>query len=350
MKYFLSVSFVLVLAFLFSQSTTAEGGVFLRTLKTGMSGEDVRELQKFLNTDDETRVSLSGAGSLGNETNYFGSATYHALVKFQEKHRDEILAPLGLTKGTGVFGLKTRILVLSKKERGAVQSVALKQPPTLTPPSVALAPPPQPVSLVNNIPPTVVTENPNLKHLEYAITEIKKIGKQDGVSSSDLVAVEQSLRDVAATSTDLTKKFLETVVTSQSQARIDILNTKLSVKPESFVGKLLVSLGIAKVAHAAVPVPFGGTVVFAAPCTCGPWAWLVVINPLPPSYATALSYILGTQVFLTNITPLTTPPHIAQSFLGEYIVAAPSCRMIVPPGCVVVPTWGTITPFVGSSL
>ncbi len=349
MKYFLSVSLVLVLILLFSQSVSAEGGVFLRTLKMGMSGDDVRELQKFLNADTETRVSLSGAGSLGNETNYFGPATHRALIAFQEKYRTEILSPLGLTQGTGVFGLKTRVLVLSKNKKRVTQNVTTTQP---LPPSSLVTPmqTPAPVSSVNTVT-LIVSMNPNLKNLEYAITEVKKIGAKEGVSSSDLALVEQSLRDVSATSTDLTKKFLETVVTSKAQAQIDVLNTKLSVKPNSFFGKVLVRLGVAKIAQAVAPVPFGGTVVFAAPCTCAPLAWLVVINPLPPSYATALSYILGTQVFMTNVAPLSViPPHIAQSFLGEYIVGAPTCRMVVPPGCVVVPTWGTISPFVGSSL
>lgn len=348
MKYFLSGSLVLVFTFLFSQGVYAEGGVFLRTLKMGMSGEDVRELQKFLNTDSETSVSLSGAGSLGNETNYFGTATHRALIAFQEKYRMDILSPLGLTQRTGVFGLKTRMFVLSKNERSVVQNVTPQQLTISS--SLATSPQtPTPISPVKNIT-SVISVNPNIKNLEYAITEVKKIGANEGVSSSDLALVEQSLRDVSATSTDLTKKFLETVVTSKKEARIDVLNTKLSVNSTGFIGKMLVSLGIAKIAYAAAPVPFGGTVVFAAPCTCDPKAWLVVINPLPPSYATALSYILGTQVYLTNITPSTSPPHIAQSFLGEYIGGVPSCRMVVPSGCVTVPTWGTISPFVGSSL
>lgn len=82
--------------------------VFARTLRPGMRGVDVLALQKFLNTDIETRIASAGAGSLGNETDYFGPATKTALIKFQEKYRGEVLAPFGLVSGTGILGIKTR--------------------------------------------------------------------------------------------------------------------------------------------------------------------------------------------------------------------------------------------------
>lgn len=81
---------------------------FTRTLYLGMRGSDVRELQKVFNADTETRIGETGPGSAGSETDYFGPATKRALIKFQEKYSGEILAPLGLPSGTGVFGAKTR--------------------------------------------------------------------------------------------------------------------------------------------------------------------------------------------------------------------------------------------------
>lgn len=53
-----------------------------RNLYQGLSGEDVRSLQKFLNSNGFT-VAVSGAGSVGNETTYFGPATTAAVIKFQ---------------------------------------------------------------------------------------------------------------------------------------------------------------------------------------------------------------------------------------------------------------------------
>ena len=65
--------------------TPAGGGDVLaltRNLYLGISGEDVRALQKYLNAKGYT-VAQEGAGSPGNETAYFGPATKAAVIKFQ---------------------------------------------------------------------------------------------------------------------------------------------------------------------------------------------------------------------------------------------------------------------------
>jgi len=69
-----------------------------RTLKYGMQGDDVKKLQVYLNTHNYL-VSVSGAGSLGNETNYFGLKTKQAVIKFQLAN--------GLV-GDGIVGSKTK--------------------------------------------------------------------------------------------------------------------------------------------------------------------------------------------------------------------------------------------------
>ncbi|HEX8947220.1 MAG TPA: peptidoglycan-binding protein [Candidatus Paceibacterota bacterium] len=83
---------------------------FPRSLKRGMSGEDVRTLQQFLNTQDVPIVA-EGPGSPGNETDYFGPRTEAALARFQEQNAAAILTPLGLTQGTGYFGPSTRAFI-----------------------------------------------------------------------------------------------------------------------------------------------------------------------------------------------------------------------------------------------
>ncbi|MDP2650373.1 MAG: peptidoglycan-binding domain-containing protein [bacterium] len=82
---------------------------FSRNLNIGDSGPEVKELQRFLNTlGPNTKVASSGAGSPGQESDYFGERTRAAVAAFQEQYANDILAPLGLPNGTGYFGQSTR--------------------------------------------------------------------------------------------------------------------------------------------------------------------------------------------------------------------------------------------------
>jgi hypothetical protein len=91
------------------------GYVFARNLRLGMTGDDVRILQKFLNAHGFA-VSATGPGSAGNETMLFGRGTMGAVTRFQNAHAKEVLAPGGLTSGTGYFGNMTRAYVNSLAE------------------------------------------------------------------------------------------------------------------------------------------------------------------------------------------------------------------------------------------
>jgi len=107
MKNFYTKLFCLLFLFIFVPFF-AFAYQFTKDLKIGDLNSDILELQKILNLDIGTIVSPSGAGSKGNETNYFGNLTKQAIVRFQEKYRDEILTPNGLAYGTGFVGMATR--------------------------------------------------------------------------------------------------------------------------------------------------------------------------------------------------------------------------------------------------
>lgn len=90
------------------QYGTASSITLTRNLSLGMTGSDVKALQQFLNSDPATAVALSGVGSKGNETTYFGPATQAAVIKFQNKYKSEVLTPAGLAYGNGYVGPMTR--------------------------------------------------------------------------------------------------------------------------------------------------------------------------------------------------------------------------------------------------
>jgi len=93
---------------------------FYRNLSRGDTGDDVRRLQELLNAHTGVQVSRYGPGSPGQETDYFGSKTHQAVIKFQNKYADEISATLGIATPFGYVDKQTRE-VLVKSSRGVVE-------------------------------------------------------------------------------------------------------------------------------------------------------------------------------------------------------------------------------------
>lgn len=88
--------------------------IFTRNLSLNVKGEDVRALQKYLNSHGYP-VSTAGTGSAGKESTVFGAKTAQALKLFQEANAQFILKPYNLSKGTGIFGTKTREYINAHK-------------------------------------------------------------------------------------------------------------------------------------------------------------------------------------------------------------------------------------------
>lgn len=74
---------------------------FKSNLQVGSQGNEVQELQKCLAKDPEVYPE-------GETTGYFGEKTRIAVVNFQEKYKEEVLTPYGLTQGTGRVLQSTR--------------------------------------------------------------------------------------------------------------------------------------------------------------------------------------------------------------------------------------------------
>lgn len=85
------------------EKTTSKKSAFqLKSdLKLNSQGTEVEELQKCL-------AKFSDIYPNGEVTGKFGKKTEEAVIKFQEKYKDEILKPAGLDKGTGQVGKTTR--------------------------------------------------------------------------------------------------------------------------------------------------------------------------------------------------------------------------------------------------
>ncbi|MEK7100560.1 MAG: peptidoglycan-binding protein [Patescibacteria group bacterium] len=75
---------------------------FVRDLYTGITGEDVRELQQYLNTHGFV-LATEGAGSPGNETTMYGARTRTAVAAYQKAN--------GIAPAVGYFGPRTRVHV-----------------------------------------------------------------------------------------------------------------------------------------------------------------------------------------------------------------------------------------------
>ena len=85
-----------------NKSSVVTKFIFKKNLSSGMVNNDVKELQKYLNTHGFV-VAKSGAGSPGHETTKFGAATRTALIKFQKAK--------GIKPANGLFGPLTRGVV-----------------------------------------------------------------------------------------------------------------------------------------------------------------------------------------------------------------------------------------------
>lgn len=297
------------LVFTFASHAAAE--TFSRNLKLGDSGADVLSLQKALNGDPDTRLTLSGPGSPGEETDYFGYLTKAAVERFQEKHSRDTLAPVGLGAPTGFVGPLTRKKLASLAAGGGAAPAPSRRPSADTPPASP--------------------SNPNLVNIDFYLEEVGKLERVQGVDEATIQEHARFIRDYAAsTSTDFRAQF-------ESELKRNL------TAPQSGFRKLIDPLlgWLAEPAQAITGAPFGGPIVYVYPCSCPPEIFSLGVGP--PSTAPVLNYAAGTQAFLSYNLPA------ARFLLGLYTPGVQSCWQFDILGCFPIPAAGQIQPMVGSS-
>lgn len=309
---------------------TALSITLILNLAFGASGPEVTTLQQMLNRDIDTRIAPSGPGSPGNETVYFGLLTKNAVIRFQEKHSSEILAPAGLTKGSGYVGSYTRSKL---NALSAVAKNTSAQPPA-TPSSTTTQ------AATNDT--STASQNPNLQNLDKAFAALDMAAARGNISAADIAVVKAQIKKQAsATTSDMRAAFLakiqrESQKTTQSRYP---LGKALAALEQAFD-----NLFMPEHALAGIDVPFGGALLWAEPCTCtAGTVWKIIIEPLPPTYVVDLDYVIGSQAFASYNTPFT------EELLGFYAPGVEVCWEIGTP-CWLNPGEGLITPVVGSSL
>jgi len=81
-----------------------DGFTFENNLKYGMSGDEVKYLQIVLKAEVGAPTYPDTVGATG----WFGPITKSSVIEFQEDYATDVLAPWGLTNGTGFVGSTSR--------------------------------------------------------------------------------------------------------------------------------------------------------------------------------------------------------------------------------------------------
>ena len=108
---------------------------YTRNLGIGSRGNDVIALQRGLSYD----------GNAVSSTGYFGPLTAAAVKAFQEKHAVYVLAPLGLSRGTGYFGSSTRTMFMAWYCIPSTPTAAMTSTEGIAPVILGIAPTSSPV-------------------------------------------------------------------------------------------------------------------------------------------------------------------------------------------------------------
>jgi peptidoglycan hydrolase-like protein with peptidoglycan-binding domain len=186
---------------------------FTRNLEVGTVGEDVRCLQKYLNSEGFV-IAEEGVGSPGNETNLFREKTKEAVIRWQTAQ--------GIYPATGYFGEKSR------SRFGSPVSTPGSQPatPPVTPP-IVVVPEPQ-VSLADkNALQAIVSAR---LAIEQALSDIKNAEKKDKNTEDAMDDIENAKAKMLLALYDYLDKKYATVIGHATAATEYARDARGSVK------------------------------------------------------------------------------------------------------------------------
>ena len=345
----LLVSAILTSGFLFlSTVSKVHAESFFRDLYVGSVGEDVRALQVLLNENTATQLALSGPGSPGQETHYFGVLTKLAVARFQNFNASSILTPVGLSQGTGFFGPSTRAHVARVISADVAKTFSKEEKKEDIEEEV--------VDLtLNTASKTKQLQETAREYFDdYAVLVRQEI--EESISSTEVDQVLESIENgieeadygvffekQESLSVDEILEKMRKAGASPTQETENVLREVLE-EPGPLT-RLFFDLILPERAYALTP--YGTLVNVPIPCVCtGGTVWQMYLTGyiygVPTEFT--LDYVVGTQGFLSYTIP------IAQHQLGYFIPGGASCVQGFPPACVPVPSFGTVSPVVGSSL
>lgn len=298
----------------------------LRDLKVGDRGEDVRELQQKLNTNLATRVSFTGLGSPGNETDYFGPATEAAVKRYQTAHAATVLAPANLNTATGYVGPLTRASLNTETSATyRTESVSTSYNQTSVAHQDEVLSEDVRFGMFLNKLRELNVNNPDIDNFDLVEEEIKTLVAERNLE--EVFNEENATRRQGRTIDEI----LEDVERNDLQVSLPLRDHIYALLKDLVPGP--------SIAHAQALIPFGGPIYYAFFCTCS-FTWLLFIGQ--PSFV-LLDYETGTQAFLNYNIPYTT------NTLGQYLpLGVSACYIYYGFGCTSLISNGFLTPIVGS--
>jgi hypothetical protein len=297
-----------------------------RNLAQGMSGADVKCAQGILNADPATQIASVGAGSPGYETTFFGGLTKVAVVKFQNKYAAEVLAPSGLTAGTGYVGSATRAKMNTMIAGGGG---TVTPPPsggggTVTPPPVATGAG-LTVALAddNTVAGTIVADNTGATDSAQSSIAIIKVKLTNGDSSAVKLTQIKLTRSGISADSDIANAYLyegDTLVAEYSSFSLGVLTFS------SAAGIVSIPAGGSKVLTLKVDLTnntgSGKTIRFAVTAATDVTSDASAVKgtyPVMGNYmSTAVASDLGQMVVASSTSPSSTvdPQNNFEMFTG----------------------------------